>query len=97
MKSKAEALEMFAVGAIVGAGLMYLMDPKVGRARRNYLRDELVHGINTSRRQTSRFIRDKRNRARGVLAQTFKNQEWFRHAGETANSAVDHVKERVGA
>jgi len=73
MRHIADRLEMFAVGAMVGAGLMFLMDPKAGRARRNYLRDQLIHGINSSRRQTSRFIRDKRNRVRGVVAETFGN------------------------
>jgi len=46
---------------------MYLMDPRLGRARRNFLRDKLIRGINLGRRETNRFVRDKRNRAKGLI------------------------------
>jgi len=97
MRDAGDALEMFTVGAIVGAGLMFLLDPKVGRARRNYLRDKLIHGINQKRKQTSRFIRDKRNRARGVIAQAFKNQEWARRASDATSPSLQRLEERVRA
>ncbi|HVZ17867.1 MAG TPA: YtxH domain-containing protein [Terriglobales bacterium] len=71
MRDAGDALEMFAIGAIVGAGLMYLMDPKLGRGRRNYIRDQVTHAVNASCHKTSRFLRDKRNRARGLVAETF--------------------------
>jgi hypothetical protein len=99
MRNVAESLEMFAVGAIVGGGLMFLMDPKAGRARRHYLRDQLIHGINSSRRQTSRFLRDKRNRARGVIARAANKTPWIRESSDSASSSStwEQLQERTGA
>jgi hypothetical protein len=99
MRNAAESLEMFAVGAIVGSGLMFLMDPKAGRARRNYLRDKLIHGINSGRRQTTRFLRDKRNRARGVIARTVNRAPWIRESSNSApsSSTWERLQERPGA
>ena len=35
---------LFVLGAMVGAGVMYLFDPDRGRRRRARLRDRLIHG-----------------------------------------------------
>jgi gas vesicle protein len=67
MRNTTDSLETFAIGAIVGAGLMYLMDPKLGNSRRAYLREKMISSINSSRRETNRFVRDKRNRAKGLF------------------------------
>ncbi|MGZ4786999.1 MAG: hypothetical protein ACXVZX_00660 [Terriglobales bacterium] len=95
MQDAGDVLEMFAVGAIVGAGLMYLMDPKLGRARRNYLRDQAIHGINVGRRETSRFLRDKRNRARGVIAESFRGNQWLGRARDAASNIGQQVSQRA--
>ena len=78
MRDAGDALEMFAVGAIVGAGMMYLMDPKLGRSRRKYLRDKVIHTIDAGRRETDRFLRDKRNRAQGLLHELRGEIDHFR-------------------
>jgi len=95
MRDAGDALEMFAVGAIVGAGLMYLMDPKLGRARRNYLRDQAIHGINIGRRETSRFLRDKRNRARGLVAETFRGKPSLHRVTDAAGNLGDQLSQRA--
>jgi hypothetical protein len=95
MRDAGDALEMFAVGAMVGAGLMYLMDPKLGRGRRNYLRDQIIYTINASRRETSRFLRDKRNRARGLVAETFRSNPSLRRVADAAGSLGDRLTQRT--
>ena len=96
MQDAGDALEMFAVGAIVGAGLMYLMDPKLGRGRRNYLRDKAIRGINVGRRETSRFLRDKQNRARGVVAETFRGgRGQLERARQAVNNAETQLRDRA--
>ena len=101
MRDTADSLEMFAVGAMVGAGLMFLLDPKVGRARRAFFRDKVVHGIHAGRRQTSRFLRDKRNRVRGAVAETFgrgQGRELLRKASRyTGTNLESQVESRVRA
>jgi hypothetical protein len=37
--------ESLVLGMILGAGLMYLLDPDRGRRRRALIRDQLVHGV----------------------------------------------------
>jgi hypothetical protein len=38
--NESDAFGTFISGLAVGAGLMFLMDPKLGRARRAYLREK---------------------------------------------------------
>ena len=64
---------LFALGLMVGAGLMYLLDPDRGRRRRALLRDQFVHGANEAERlggTTASSARHLRNRTRGLLAET---------------------------
>ena len=95
MQDVGDTLETFAIGAIVGAGLMYLMDPKLGRGRRNYIREQLTHGINVGRRETSRFVRDKRNRVRGIIAENFRENQWVGRARNAATSIGDQLSRRT--
>jgi len=100
MRNVGDRLEMFAIGALVGAGLMFLMDPKAGRARRRQIRDKVVHNINSGRRETGRFLRDKRNRARGVVAETFRRgrgRELLRQAGRITGRDLESVVDKVRA
>ena len=101
MRHIADRLEMFAVGAMVGAGLMFLLDPKVGRTRRAYFRDKAIHGVHAGRRQTSRFLRDKRNRVRGMVAETFgrgQGRELLRQASRyTGTNLESQVESRARA
>lgn len=64
---------LFVLGAMVGAGVMYLFDPDRGRRRRARLRDRLIHGAHEAddlRGSAASSARHVRNRARGMLAET---------------------------
>lgn len=60
-------------GILIGAAVMYLLDPDRGRRRRSLLRDRLVHGANEldgfGHGIASR-ARHLRNRARGAAIET---------------------------
>lgn len=60
----------FLLGAALGAGLMYILDPERGGRRRALVRDKAVHfGHEIDDNVTGR-ARDLRNRARGAVAET---------------------------
>lgn len=64
---------LLAVGLMIGAGLMYLLDPDRGRRRRALLRDRFVHRAREAERlggHTASSARHLRNRTRGLLAET---------------------------
>ena len=52
----------------LGAGLMYLFDPRTGARRRARLRDQVAHGINKSKDGLSATSRDLAHRSAGVAA-----------------------------
>jgi osmotically-inducible protein OsmY len=63
----------FVSGMLVGAGLMYMLDPARGRRRRALLRDQVVHGAHELEDVGGRIegkSRDLRSRARGAVAET---------------------------
>jgi uncharacterized membrane protein len=51
---------------VVGAGLMYLLDPQRGRARRARVVNALVHATKAERRLVRKGLRDARQRLQGV-------------------------------
>ena len=55
------------VGAGLGAGLMYLMDPRQGRRRRAVARDKLGRAVRRERRFLDKGSRDLRQRVSGAL------------------------------
>jgi hypothetical protein len=59
----------FTRGLLLGAGLMYLMDPSEGRRRRALVRDKGARAWNRSSRVMGKAGRDLRNRARGRIAE----------------------------
>jgi uncharacterized membrane protein len=52
----------------LGAGLMYLLDPRTGARRRALLRDRVAHGIHKSKDGLSATSRDLAHRSSGVAA-----------------------------
>ena len=64
-------------GVVYGAGLMYLLDPEVGRRRRHEIRQELVHARNRARGWLRGEVQHQIHRARGVVA------EWRARLRET--------------
>jgi hypothetical protein len=57
------------LGAAIGAGLMYLLDPDGGRRRRALVRDQLVSAGHRASDAVGATSRDMTNRARGVVAE----------------------------
>jgi osmotically-inducible protein OsmY len=62
--------ENLILGILLGAGLMYLLDPDRGRRRRALIRDQVVHGaheIEDFGGEVASRARHLRNRARGAM------------------------------
>jgi BON domain-containing protein len=55
-------------GLVVGLGIMYLMDPQRGRARRALLRDKAAGALHDVRDFLGRATRDLSHRAEGTVA-----------------------------
>jgi len=60
----------FVAGMAVGGRLMYLFDPVSGKRRRVGMRDKFVHVRHVAMHRLDKTLRDLRNRARGVVAET---------------------------
>ncbi|HEX7052032.1 MAG TPA: SRPBCC family protein [Longimicrobiales bacterium] len=56
-------------GAMLGAGLMYLLDPRQGRRRRAQMRDRMVHALHEVNDAADTTARDLRNRSVGAAAE----------------------------
>src|SRR5690625_148868 len=77
-------------GIVLGAGLMYLLDPERGRRRRAMVRDQMVSSWGDLDDAVDTAARDLKNRARGVVAET--------RSRLTPDRVTDEVlKERVRA
>lgn len=78
----------FTRGLLLGAGLMYLMDPTEGGRRRALVRDKGARAWHRSSRVVGKAGRDLKNRARGRVAEAVS-----RFRGGDAPDAV--IEERV--
>jgi hypothetical protein len=58
----------FLAGVGVGAGLMYILDPRMGRRRRALVRDQATHLVHEAQDAAGAVARDVTNRARGLAA-----------------------------
>ena len=68
---------MLVLGALLGAGLMFLLDPDRGRRRRARLRDRIVHGVHEAEHlgeATASSARHIRNQALGARPTTDTKQ-----------------------
>ncbi len=61
-----------ALGAGLGAGLMFLLDPKAGRRRRALARDKAVHTLRQGAKVARKTSKDLGKRTRGLMAQASK-------------------------
>jgi len=59
---------MLVAGAIIGAALMYLFDPRLGNSRRAMLRDQLMGKTNTMEDLFDYKSQHVSNRAQGAAA-----------------------------
>jgi hypothetical protein len=81
------------LGACLGAGLMYVMDPERGRRRRAMLRDGARHAAGVTLDALDKKARDVRNRARGLLAEAGSR---FRCEAVTDDVLEGRVRSQVG-
>src|SRR5690606_18157716 len=58
----------FLIGALMGAGLMYLLDPQGGPRRRSLIADKATHVRSRAGDRLEGRARDLQNRSRGVIA-----------------------------
>ncbi len=67
MPRRSTAIGFLFLGFAIGASTQYLLDPRQGRRRRAMLNDQFVHFRHQVIRQASKNLRDRRNRAQGVI------------------------------
>jgi hypothetical protein len=86
---------MFVFGAIAGAGLMYLLDPRTGARRRALLRDQVMHAGRSARMYTGKLARRARNEVRGGIEE---QKAWWRERGERIDDdvLVERVRAQLG-
>lgn len=88
-------------GAVaLGAGLMYVLDPKAGRRRRALLRDQMVHvghEVSDTAEAKSRYAKDKAQGAVAEARSALKHEEVDDHTLEDrVRSEMGRVTERMG-
>jgi hypothetical protein len=62
--------ESFALGIVLGAGIMYYLDPDRGARRRALVRDQFVHAGHELEESARAGARHVRNRAGGLMHET---------------------------
>ena len=84
---------LIVTGASFGAGVMYILDPEVGRRRRALLKDQFASLPNTAQQGASVTARDLRNRSFGFFsearARLFDNKT-------SDEVLVDRVRSKLG-
>jgi osmotically-inducible protein OsmY len=86
----------FITGLMLGAGLMYLLDPTRGRRRRALIRDQGIHATHEAEGFVDRLeasSRHLRNRMRGAMLET-RARMW---GEEVPNSVIEaRVRSEIG-
>jgi hypothetical protein len=90
------------LGAGIGAGLMYVLDPRQGPRRRALARDKVVSAIGRADDALEATARDMANRARGVVARSRRLVRGDDHAddvvvAERVRSELGHCTSHPGA
>ncbi len=67
---KIDRLEGFIGGLVLGAGLMFLLDPQTGRRRRHLVRDKVVHGGHELSDTAGEVSTRISNKLKGIAAET---------------------------
>ncbi len=81
------------LGAGVGAGLMYLLDPQGGGRRRAMARDKVVHILKKGGEAARKTSRDLGNRTRGLVAEAGSKLRPTEPDGEVLR---DRVRSKIG-
>lgn len=80
-------------GLALGAGLMYFLDPQVGRRRRSVARDRAHHYNRLSGTIMSKASRDFNHRLRGKFAE---RKSLLRHDHTDDRIVVERVRSKIG-
>ncbi len=80
-------------GMLLGAGLMYLLDPDRGNRRRALLRDQLVHGANKLGEGLDTAARDLSHRSYGTVAEA---KSWMSSEEVGDEVLVARVRSAIG-
>ncbi|HEV2845156.1 MAG TPA: BON domain-containing protein [Thermoanaerobaculia bacterium] len=92
-KDRLTLLGSAGLGAGLGAGLMYLLDPQGGRQRRALAKDKCVHAAKTSGKAMSKASRDLGNRTKGLIAGAGSRL----HRGDVDDLVLaDRVRSKMG-
>jgi hypothetical protein len=91
MRSGLKDSGVMLLGASVGAGLMYLLDPRGGAHRRALIRDKFVSMSKQTAWEADRRRRDMMNRVRGEF-------EEFRRRGQQVDddTLIDRARAQIG-
>jgi hypothetical protein len=81
------------IGAAVGAGLIYMLDPQNGRRRRALVSDKLARATNLSWGACQTTTRDFVNRSRGIAAAT---RARFQSEEVSDAALVERVRAKLG-
>jgi osmotically-inducible protein OsmY len=73
---------------LIGAGIMYLLDPDRGARRRALLRDKGIHASRKLNEELGATVRDLRNRSRGAASE-------LRSRGPADTGGDEVIQERV--
>lgn len=84
---------MLATGAAVGAGVMYLLDPRGGARRRALIRDQVVHASHKTGDALDALAHDAANRAKGLAAETASA---FSRQSVSARQLQERVRAELG-
>lgn len=83
----------FIVGALLGAGLMYLLDPQGGSRRRALITDKATHVRSRAGEPFAGRARDLQNRSRGALAEVRSRL----HSDEVSDEVLEaRVRSELG-
>lgn len=81
------------LGAGLGAGLMYLLDPEGGGRRRALARDKAIHVLKKGGEAARKTSRDLGNRTRGLVAEAGSK---LRHVEPDGEILRDRVRSKIG-
>lgn len=86
---------MFVAGALCGASLMYLLDPRGGGRRRALIKDKVVRGSRLASMYGGKMARHLSNQARGEVEE--QRARW-RDSGEVIpdDVLVERVRAQIG-
>jgi len=86
------------LGAGVGAGLMYLLDPQGGRGRRAAARDKSVSALKNGGRAAAKTSRHLGNKTKGLVARTgskLRNSDLASDLGDNGQKLLEKVQKVI--